>query len=375
MPQRAIPAVYMRGGTSKGVFLREESLPPAGRPRDELLMEIMGSPDPMQIDGMGGTFSSTSKVMMISPSTAPDCDIDYRFAQVAIEQPSVDYRGNCGNLTSAVGPYALDEGMLGKVEGPLATVRLRNLNTGIRVIARFPVRDGRAEFEGDHWIDGVPRPGARIENQYLDPAGAAMLPTRAARDAITFEGRTIEVSFVDVTNPVAFVRAADVGLTGTELPAALNADTTLLARLERLRADCAVRLGFVARPEDAALKAAALPFLSLVAAPASYTTVSGETLPAEAMDLCARTLSVGRIHHACQITTLMCTAAAARLPGSVVHEVVRGGDSPLMRLGHAKGTAIAEVTTEGDGASRRIASLKVTRTARRLMAGEIYCRA
>lgn len=378
MPQRAISAVYMRGGTSKGIFLRGESLPPAGRLRDELLLEIMGSPDPMQIDGMGGTFSSTSKVMAISPSTAPDCDIDYLFAQVAIERPSIDYRGNCGNLTAAVGPYALDEGMLGIIEGPLATVRLRNLNTGVRVIARFPVRDRRAEFEGDHYIDGVPRPGARIENEYLDLGGGmagALLPTGKLRDRMEFDSRTIEVSFVDLTNPVAFVRAADVGLTGTELPTVLNADPALLARLERLRADCAVRLGFVDRPQDAALKAAAIPFLSLIVGPVSYATVDGGMLAADAMDLCARTLSVGKIHHACQITTLMCTAVAARLPGSVVHDVARPVEGGVTRLGHAKGTAVAEVTTDGAGAATRIVSVKVTSTARRLMAGELYYRA
>jgi 2-methylaconitate cis-trans-isomerase PrpF len=377
VPQRALPAVLMRGGTSKGLFVQERDLPVGGSERDALFLELLGSPDPMQIDGLGGTFSSTSKVMVVSPSSEPDCDIDYLFAQVAVERPVVDYRGNCGNLTAAVGPYALDEGLVAPHE-PVTIVRLRNRNTGVRVLAHVPVHAGRAAVQGEHRIAGVPRPGARIDTEYLDPAGAVfgrLFPTGEPRDVLHVDGAAVEVSIVDVANPVAFVRAADLGLDGTELPHVVNADAPLLARLERVRAACAVRLGLVERPEDAADVTPLLPFLSLVRPPVAFETTLGAQLAADDMELCARSLSVQKAHHAYQMTALMCTAAAARLPGTLVHEVARDRAAGEVRVGHPKGTAAASVRVEHDGGAPRVAAVAVSRTARRLMAGAVYYRA
>ncbi|MPZ88867.1 MAG: hypothetical protein GEU81_12495 [Nitriliruptorales bacterium] len=368
----------MRGGTSKGLFIRESDLPPTGPERDALLLELLGSPDPMQIDGLGGTFSSTSKVMAVSPSDEPDCDVDYLFAQVSIEHPVIDYRANCGNLTAAIGPYAIDEGLVNAAEGPVRTLRLFNKNTGVRVLAHVPVRDGHAAVQGDHHIAGVPRPGAKIVTEYLDPAGAvcgALFPTGQPRDEVALDGDPVEVSIVDVTNPVVFVRAADLGLDGTELPAAINGNSGLLARLERLRAACAVRLGFAERPEDSVSVTPMLPFLSLVRPPAPYRTTFGTDLSADAMDLCARSLSVQKAHHAYQMTALMCTAAAARLPGTVVHEVADPSHEHEVRIGHPKGAASAIARVGPRGGEPRVQSVGVTRTARRLMAGDVYYRA
>lgn len=377
MPQRSIPAVYMRGGTSKGVYLDEALLPPPGAERDALLLEIMGSPDPMQIDGMGGTVSSTSKVMAVSRSTREDADIDYLFVQVGIDKPVVSYKGNCGNLTSAVGAYAIDEGLVDHVTEPVTTVMLYNKNTGVRIRAHVPVVDGHAAVQGDHAIAGVPTPGAMIVNEYLDPAGAVfgtLLPTGNLRDTIRSSDGEIEVSIVDAANPLMFLRAEDLGLDGGELPDEINARSELLDRIERIRGACAVMLGLCERPEDAAAASPVIPFPAIVSPPARTMTAKGVELAAETMDIRARAFSMQRMHHAYPGTAMICTAAAAAMPGTIANEMARLS-GPEVRIAHPKGIAVASTDVDTSGALPKVVSVSITRTARRLMRGELFVRA
>lgn len=377
MPQSTFHGVFMRGGTSKGIFCDLAQLPAAGPERDALILEVLGSPDANQIDGLGGGMSSTSKLMAIARSERPGIDVDYLFAQASVREPVVDYRGNCGNLTSAIGVYAIDEGLVAELTEPVTVVELHNVNTGIHVRAHIPVVDGRAAVQGDHTIAGVPRPGAKIVNEYLDPAGSqfgALFPTGTPRQELDVDGRAIEVSIVDVSNPVVFLRAADLGLDGAELPGQLNGDEDLLARLERIRGHAAVVLGLVEAPEDAVRRSASLPMLSLVAEPRDYDCADGTTVRAADTDLCARAVTVQRVHHAYPMTVLTCTAAAARLPGTIVHDLARQDDPATVRVGHAKGIAAAGIRIDGTAEEPQVASVSVTRTARRLMAGEIYYR-
>jgi hypothetical protein len=359
--------VLMRGGTSKGVFVREGDLPTAGPRRDGLLLRLMGSPDPMQLDGLGGSHSSTSKVMAVSPSDRPDTDVEYLFAQVGVDQAHVDYRGNCGNLTTAVGPYAIDEGLV-RARAPVTPVRLLNRNTGTRIIAHVPVTDGRAATSGDCVDAGVPGTGAPVITEYLDPAGAvlgALLPTGSPRDAVlTRRSGQVEVSLADVAGPVAFARAADLGLDPLLNPAAANADADLLGRLEELRGACAVLAGLAADRDTARTTSPALPRLALV----------GDGHQDRPGDFSLRVLSMQRMHHALPMTVLLCAAAAALLPGTVPHAAARArggtsGGGRAVLVAHPKGAAAATVRMRGGTA---VHSVSITRTARRLLTGEAY---
>jgi 2-methylaconitate cis-trans-isomerase PrpF len=314
-----LAVVLMRGGTSKGVFVRERDLPPPGAVRDRLLLALMGSPDPMQLDGLGGSHSSTSKVIVVAPSDRDDCDIEYLFAQVGIERALVDYAGNCGNLTTAVGPYAIDEGLVPPRE-PVTVVRLYNRNTNVRVLAHVPVVDGRASTQGDCVVAGVPGAGAPVVTEYLDPAGAvlgALLPTGHPCDVVYPVGSSpISVSLVDVAGPVAFVRAEDLGLDPAIEPAAANADAALLERLEAIRGACAVLAGLAGDPATARTSSPALPRLALVA-------------NSEEADLSLRVTSMQRVHHACPMTVLLCTAAATTVPGTIPRALSQSGRGPV----------------------------------------------
>ena len=375
MSQKSIPASIIRGGTSKGVFVREEDLPSSQEERDALILQLMGSPDQLQIDGLGGTHSHTSKLMAIAPSERNDCDVDYLFAQVGIDKPVVDYRGNCGNLTSAVGPYAIDAGWVEPVE-PVTTVHLYNKNTHKRIDARVPVEDGRSVVEGDHRIAGVPGSGARIVLDFLDPGGSVfekLFPTGNTVDEVETPDGTFEVSFVDVTNPLVFVRAADIGMRGDELPAEMNEDAEFLARVERLRGAGAQCLGLVDDPERAAHVTPAVPWLALVSSPRFYVTSTGEQIDAENIDILTRIMSMQKMHHAYALTGAMCTAAACRLPGTIPHEAAEKGGTEV-RLGHPKGIAEAEVEVEEQSGAPTVRRASVTRTARHLMTGEVFYR-
>jgi 2-methylaconitate cis-trans-isomerase PrpF len=353
MSERSIRAVIMRGGTSKGVFVHLGDLPPEGPARDRTILALLGSPDPMQLDGLGGTHSSTSKLVAVAPAAAPGADVDYLFAQVAVDEAVVDYRGNCGNLTTAVAPFAIDEGIV-PVTGPEVGVTLRNLNTGVLVEAVVQVVDGRSAVEGDQVVAGVPGSGAPVSTAYLDPGGSVLgrvLPTGRPADTVELDGGTVEVSLVDVTSPHVFVRAADLGVDPALVPAEANADVELLRRLEDVRRAAGCLVG---------LDSPAVPRLVLVA-----------PSPDDGADLDGRATSMGRVHHAFPMTGALCTAAAARIPGTVVHDVATLSTGPL-RLRHPKGVVELTADVAVDGSNAAVRSVGVVRTARRLMTGEAH---
>jgi 2-methylaconitate isomerase len=357
--QRRIRAVYMRGGTSRCLVFHDEDLPHAGPARDRILLAAMGSPDPYgrQLDGLGGGISSLSKACIIGRSHRPDADVDYTFAQVEVTKPVVDYAGNCGNCSSAVGPFAIDEKLVEATDSE-TTVRIHNTNTRKIIHAHVPVCDGEAAVEGDFELAGVPGRGARIALDFLDPGGAGtgrLLPSGHARDVIA----GVDASLVDATNPVVFVRAEDLGVTGTETPMAIDADRALMARLEGLRTEAAERMGIPG--------SAAVPKIALVAPAIDFTALDGLAHAKTDVDLLARVISMGNCHRAVPLTVAMCLAVASRVPGTLVHELTTvTGD---VRLGHPSGILPidAEVgSRDGEPWAERVT---VYRTARRLMEG------
>jgi 2-methylaconitate cis-trans-isomerase PrpF len=358
----------MRGGTSRAIFFHAADLPKEPRARDRILLAALGSPDPYgrQLDGLGGGISSLSKAMIVGPPATPEADVDYTFAQVSVSEPLVDYTGNCGNCTTAVGPFAIDERLIAAVE-PETTARLYNTNTRKLVVARVPVVDAEAAVAGDFELPGVPGTGARIALDFLDPGGAVtgtLLPTGRARDVIEVTGDgPLEVSLVDATNPVVFVRAKDVGLLGTESPEAMDGDRALVARLEAIRVAGARLMGIGPSP--------ALPKLTVVAPPTAFRALDGRLVQASAADLSARVISMGRCHRAFALTAAMCLAVAARIEGSVVQEAV--GSLPLadVRLAHPSGVLPINAAVELKGREWWARQVTVYRTARRLMEGFI----
>ena len=362
MPQRQIRAVLMRGGTSRALFVHERDLPPPGKARDQILLAALGSPDPYgrQLDGLGGGISSLSKACVIGPSTHREADVDYTFGQVHVEKPIVDYTGNCGNCSAAVGPFAIDEGLVPAVEGE-TVVRIHNTNTKKLIVARVPVAGGEAAVSGDFELSGVTGRGARITLDFLDPGGAAtgrLLPTGRARDQV--EG--VPASLVDATNPVVFVRARDLGFAGTEACADLDADRVLAARLEAIRVAGARLMGIPG--------STATPKVALVAPPpVAFLSIDGTSYGRESADLVARVISMGSFHRAFALTAAMCLAVAARIPGTVVHECVTAPEASDLRLGHPSGVmriAATVTSRDGDPWAERVT---VYRTARRLMEG------
>jgi hypothetical protein len=344
----------------------DADLPPAGPERDWILLDIMGSPDPMQIDGLGGTHSSTSKVVVVSPGRQPGVDISYWFAQIGVDAPIVDWDGNCGNLTTAVAPFAINEGLVPAIE-PETTVRLRNENTGVVIVARVQVRDGVAAVAGDLRIPGVPAPGSPVVTDYLDPAGGvlgAALPAGGPVTTISFGGQDYVVSLLDVTHPMAFVHAGALGLKLAGLTAPeLNQDAALLARLEELRGRCSQLVGAVSDWRDAAGQAPVVPKVVLVDTP---DPADGDA------DILAVGVSMGKIHHALPMTAALCLGAAAAIPATVPSAVRRPGPGPL-RIRHPKGVVVVTADVGPDGPAD-VRSVGVVRTARRLMAGTVWVR-
>jgi 2-methylaconitate cis-trans-isomerase PrpF len=361
MTQQRIRAVYMRGGTSRCLVFHARDLPPAGAQRDAVLLAALGSPDPYgrQLDGLGGGISSLSKACIIGPPTLPGADVDYTFAQVEVTKASVDYAGNCGNCSSSVGPFAIDEGLVPPREGE-TIVRIHNTNTKKLIVAHVPVQDGEAATRGDFELAGVAGRGARIALDFVEPGGAGtgrLLPTGRPRDVVA----GLEVSCVDATNPVVFVRARDLGLTGAETPQAVDADHDLGARLEKLRVEAAARMGMA--------ESAAVPKFAFVAPPREYTALDGTRYGAGDHDVLARAISMGNCHRAFPLTAAMCLAVAARIDGSLVHEASTAVPDRDVRLGHPSGVLpldAAVVRRDGEPWAERVT---VYRTARRLMEG------
>lgn len=374
--QRRIRAVVMRGGTSRAVIFRPEDLPADPSLRDRVILTVFGGGDPYgrQIDGLGGAVSTTSKMAIIGPASVPDADVDYTFGQVNVTAPMIDYGGKCGNISSAVGPYAIDEGMVAATD-PVTTVRIWQTNTRKRIVARVPTSGGLHQVEGDYAIDGVPGTGGAITLEFLEPGGSMtdrLLPTGLAAETLEVPGLgAVTVSLVDAGNPVVFVRAADLGLAGVEMPDRVDGDPALLARLETLRAHGAVRMGLATTPDDATRRSPGVPKIAFVSAPTGYTSTSGRPVDAGDVDVVGRIMSMGRLHRAYALTGAICTAVAALVEGTVVHEATRPGDGGerTVRIGHPAGILEAGASVERRGNQWIVHKVITRRTARRLMEG------
>jgi len=376
MPLQSIPAVFMRGGTSRAVMFHARDLPDRAE-WDPIFLAAMGSPDPngRQLNGMGGGISSLSKVCILAPSDRADADIDYTFAQVQIRDPHVDYRSNCGNMSSAVGPFAVDEGIV-RPNGDSAVVRIFNTNTRKIIRSTFPLEDGRAATDGDLAIPGVAGTGAPVRLDFLAPGGATtgrLLPTGKPTDRLDIPDiGSIEVYLVDAANACVFVRARDLGLTGRELPEQLERDPALLERLQSIRRQASIAMG-IARDDAEARTVAAVPIIGFIAPPMDAPTLSGEPIAAAQVDLTARFLSNGQPHRALPLTASLCTAVAANIAGTVVAEALAPGAGAQVRIGMPSGILTVGAEVEQDKTGQWVAhSGAFYRTARRLFDGRIY---
>lgn len=379
MPQKKIPAVFVRGGTSKGIIFNADDLPDDQAERDRIFLETLGSPDPYgrQIDGLGGASSSTSKAAVVSRSSRPDCDVDYLVGQVDIREPVVDYSSNCGNLSSAIGPYAINRGMVSTVDG-VTEVRIWQVNTGRKIIARVPTRDGVPLERGDYIIDGVARSGARIDLQFFDPAGSStgkLLPTGNLRDELTVPGfGRLTVSIIDAALTVVFVRAEDLGLTATELKPRIDADPEMLRTLEAIRGAAAVLLGIVSEVSLASQVSPALPKVAFVAPPRAYMSAGGQPVAEGDIDLAARIVSMGALHHAYEVTGAIATAVAAVLPGTVVNQACGLPEVPeqQVRIGHTSGKISVGVRLRKDHNLWSVDYATLGRNTRVIMEGHVH---
>lgn len=372
MDQAFIPAVFLRGGSSKGVFFHAKDLPADRAKQDAIFLSVLGSPDPYgrQLDGMGGGISSLSKAVVIGPPTHPDADVDYTFAQVAVDRPLVDWSSNCGNLSSAVGPFAVDEGLVRASDGE-ALVRIHQVNTKRIIHARFLVRGRRAATEGDFAMAGVSGTGARIRLDFLSPGGGAtgsLLPTGNAMDVLHHDGRDYRATMVDAANACVFLDAAEVGLTGTESPDAIEARPEIMALLDALRRVAAVRMGLAATPEQAPL---AIPKVAVVSAPASYRALDGAEVTTDNHDIAVRMISMERAHRAVPLTGGMALGVATRIAGSLPQTIGAAPRSDEVRLANPSGLLSVGAEVRREGTTWIADSAVVFRSARRLMQGSV----
>ncbi len=380
VPQIKIPATYYRGGTSKGVFFRRQDLPAAaqeaGEARDRILLRVIGSPDPygQQIDGMGGATSSTSKTVILDKSTQPDHDVDYLFGQVAINKAFVDWSGNCGNLTAAVGAFAISGGLVDPARIPengICTVRIWQKNIQKTIIAHVPITNGEVQETGDFELDGVTFPAAEVVIEFMDPADGegSMFPTGNLVDDLEVPGiGTFKATMINAGIPTIFVNAADIGYTGTELQKDINSDAAALERFETMRAYGAVKMGLIKDIGEAAARQHT-PKIAFVAPATNYEASSGKQVAASDIDLCVRALSMGKLHHAMMGTASVAIATAAAVPGTLVNLAAGGGERDAVTFGHPSGTlrvgaAAAEV--DGDWTATKAV---MSRSARVIMEG------
>jgi probable AcnD-accessory protein PrpF len=384
VPQIKVAATYMRGGTSKGVFFRLQDLPAAaqvpGAARDALLMRVIGSPDPYgkQIDGMGGATSSTSKTVILSKSTRPDHDIDYLFGQVSIDKAFVDWSGNCGNLSAAVGPFGITNGLVDPSRIPqngVATVRIWQANISKTIIAHVPITNGAVQETGDFELDGVTFPAAEVQLEFMDPAaeeegaGGSMFPTGNLVDDLEVPGvGTFKATMINAGIPTIFINAADIGYKGTELQDDINGDNKALAMFETIRAYGAVRMGLIKHIDEAA-KRQHTPKVAFVAQPADYVSSSGKAVSAKDVNLLVRALSMGKLHHAMMGTAAVAIGTAAAIPGTLVNLAAGGGNLDAVRFGHPSGTLrVGAQATQADG-EWSVTKAIMSRSARVLMEG------
>ena len=384
-PQRRIPATYMRGGTSKGVFFRLEDLPEDARvpgpARDALLLRVIGSPDPYgkHTDGMGGATSSTSKCVIISKSGVPGHDVDYLYGQVGIDSAFVDWSGNCGNLSSAVGPFAIANGLIDPSRVPVngnCTVRIWQANIGKTILAHVPVGNGEVQETGDFELDGVTFPAAEIVLEFLDPSddegeGGSMFPTGNVLDTLDVPGvGALPATMITAGIPTVFVNAADIGFNGTELQPAINEDKATLARMEAIRVAGALRMGLIGTAQEAATRQHT-PKVAFVAPPATYVASSGKRIDAADIDLNVRALSMGKLHHAMMGTASVAIATAAAVPGTVVNLAAGGGTRGAVRFGHPSGTLRVGADVQQADGQWVVTKAVMSRSARVLMEGTV----
>ncbi|TVQ73879.1 MAG: 2-methylaconitate cis-trans isomerase PrpF [Chromatiaceae bacterium] len=380
-PQVKIPATYMRGGTSKGVFFRLDDLPDVaqtpGAARDALLLRVIGSPDPYgkQIDGMGGGVSSNSKTVILSRSTQPDHDVDYLFGQVSIDKPFVDWSGNCGNLTAAVGAFAISAGLVDAERIPrngTAIVRIWQVNIQKTIIAHIPITDGAVQETGDFELDGVTFPAAEVQVEFMDPAddsGGSMFPTGNLVDDLEVPGvGTVKATMINAGIPTVFVNADDIGYTGTELQDDINGDPKALAMFETLRVHGAVRMGLVKSVEEAGQRQHT-PKIAFVAPPRDYVASSGKQVAAGDVDLLVRALSMGKLHHAMMGTAAVAIGTAAAIPGTLVSQAAGGGERQSVHFGHPSGTLRVGAEATLEGGEWKVVKAVMSRSARVLMEG------
>jgi 2-methylaconitate isomerase len=388
-PQIKVPATYMRGGTSKGVFFRLQDLPAAcqqaGDARDQLLLRVIGSPDPYgkQIDGMGGATSSTSKTVILSKSAKPDHDVDYLFGQVSIDKAFVDWSGNCGNLSAAVGSFAISAGLVEASRIPahgMATVRIWQANIGKTIIAHVPITSGEVQETGDFELDGVTFPAAEVQLEFLDPAdegedgaGGSMFPTGNLVDELNVpedvvKGGTLRVTMINAGIPTIFVNAEDIGYTGTELQDAINGDAKALARFEAIRAHGALRMGLIKDVSEAA-KRQHTPKVAFVAKPSAYISSSGKPVGEGDVDLLVRAMSMGKLHHAMMGTAAVAIGTAAAIPGTLVNLAAGGSARTAVRFGHPSGTLRVGAEAAQVNGEWTVKKAIMSRSARVLMEG------
>ncbi len=383
MAQFKIPAVYMRGGTSKGVFFRMDSLPSDSVLRDQILLRVIGSPDPYekQIDGIGGATSSTSKLVIIGSSSRDDCDVDYFFGAAAIEKPVIDWSGNCGNLTSAVGPFAIAQGYVKAPQNGIATVRIWQANINAKIIAHVPMKNGEVQEEGDFVLDGVTFPSAEIKLEFLNPGGAgdseeaggSMFPSGNVIDTLVVPDiGTFEVTMINAGNPAIFIDAAVLGFKGNEMQADVNSNVELLVKCEAIRAHAAVKMGLAATPEEVTALRPHTPKLSFVSPPSEYIASSGKRVDPASVDINARILSMGKLHHAMTGTGAVAIAVASVIPGTVVHRLAQNKKTNGIRFAHPSGVMAVDAEAEIQNGAWVVTKAIMSRSARRLMEGSVF---
>lgn len=376
---RKFKTVFMRGGTSKGCMFHREDLPADRNQWNSIFLQAMGDPDPKQIDGLGGTVSSNNKVVVVWKSEEPGIDVEYLVGQVIVGKSQVDFKSNCGNMTAAVGPFAVEEGMV-EITEPITTVHLRNRNTDKYIDVTVPCENGTLAQDGECAIAGVDGTAPELKVNFLNPAGAKtgkLLPTGNVLDVLDIPGYgRMECSILDVSNPMVLVRARDIGMTGTELPSEVDTNKEVSALLEKIRGAAACLMGFASDLEDATANSPAVPKVGFFAAPVDYTDIARQHVQAEQMDLCARVISVFKCHKDCPLTSASAISVAAFLPGSIIcNELGAPGEGQqTIRIGHPSGVMTMYPNIRAENGGYVLPGVAVQRTARRIMDGTLYIR-